>query len=719
MPYNVVILAGGFGSRLAPITDDIPKPLVPVCGIPVLERLTAHLKANGFDAALLTVCALPEAFRAYHDPNLSFEIRESKLPRGSAGCLLEIADELADTVLILSGDTVTDADLRLAFDAHVRERRKATVLLTRTDSPGEFGTVGLASDFRIVGFTEKPSWRDTLSDLVSTGIYILDKQTLLSHIPAGVCWEFGRDLFPALLREGVPVYGEPISGRWWDIGTPASFYACSMQLSGESNILGSECVLSEKSSVARSILFDRVKIGASRVEGSILCDDVRVGDGCLVPAGCVIGKGTVLEDGASLAPGVKLKGGLVVSPGAVVDRFRMSGLSQGYFGDEQIAGKRTDYDAVFCLRLGQALKPENAPLRLGILHSSSPSAKLCADLVALGARDAGAKVWQFGEAFPAVTSFAARAFDLDAAVFVGTGDSVDGIRFRFADRLGLPLTRDHQRNIEKRINSGSLPHCVSPSDPVIPDGEDKILCRYCHFLQEQVGGLHGVSFAVSRRDEAGEFLYSNGLALGADVSYSLSGDSFTVSPDGRRAGAVSAGGKELTYWHLVLIAASESPEARLGLPASAPDVVVRTLEKIGKEVLLFNDVSDGDARRASLRLPYLGDGVLLCLVVMSCLRDRNLTLDGAYAALPVFALKKKLLPVEPASAAADRRASRIAAIASSRYGFPSRRVSPARVFWKSGCVSFTPNASGGFTLLAEAPDLASAEELCARAERLL
>ena len=713
MKHNVIILAGGMGSRLAPITDRIPKPLVPVAGVPVLERLTMHLRSCGFSEALVTVCALPESFREYRDPHLTLTVHEGTVPRGSAGCLKELADELDDTLLVLSGDTVTDVDLRAALEKHRASGRKATMLLTHTDAPTEFGVVSLNADGSIRSFAEKPSWRDTCSDLVSTGIYVIDRKTLLDHIPDGVCWEFGRDLFPALLSEGIPVYGEVMPGNWWDIGTPESYYRCSMALTGGETVVGEDCAVDPEAKVGRSVLFDRVKIGRSRVEGSSLCRDVRIGDGCLVPAGCLIGEGTVLEDGVTLSPGVRLKGGLVLHEGASVDERGVFGkLSRGYFGDERISGSRKEYDAAFCLRLGRALKPLRAPMKLGILHGSSAGAKLYAEILSLGARDAGAKVFLLGEAFPAVGSFAVREYGLDACVFVDAHEAVDGVSFRFFDRLGLPFSREQQRNIEKRLDGGECSTCVSPSDPVVPEGEEKVLCRYCNALQADAGGLSGVTFSVSRRDETGEFLCSNARALGAEVTYGTDGDSFTVSPDGRRAGAVSASGRELTYWHLVAIACEADPAERVSLPVSAPDVVVRFLEKMGKEVLLYGDVSDSDARRTSVRTPYVQDGVALCLTVLSRLHERGETLDGVLSALPPFALRRKLLSAPPETERKDDRASRIACLSGGN-GFP------ARVFWKGGCVSFFPRASGGFVLLAEAADPEGAEALCRRAEELL
>lgn len=710
-PFEVVILAGGMGSRLAPITDELPKPLVPVCGVPTLTRLTETLRQNGWEQALLTTCALPEAFDAYRDPNLRLKTVKGSVPRGSAGCVRAVKDQLAETFLVVSGDTVTDFDLRYAFEQHRKEHRLATLLLTRTDAPGEFGIVSLDGG-RIVGFSEKPSWRDTFSDLVSTGIYVLDR-SLLDSVPEGVSFDFGRDLFPLLLRKGIELCGEVMSGHWWDIGTPQSYYRCCMALSDGETVRGNECVVAGSAQVHRSILHDRVTIGdGALVEGSILCSGVRVGRDCVIPSGCVVGQNTVLEDGARLTPGVRLKGGLTVGKDASVgDRFVFGSISRRWFGDERIRGDRSELDSSFCLRLGRALKTPGKPLKVGILHGASAGAALYAELLARGVQDAGGQVWELGDGFPGVISFAVRQYDLDLAVFLDMQESVNRVSIWFCDRDGLPLSREAQRAIESRLTGEKFDVCVTPQPAVCPDREERVLCRYCQWLQEQVGSLSGVRFCVTRRDDAGEFLYANAKELGAEVSYGEERDNFTVSPDGYRACAYTASGKPLTYWHLVAIAAAESDEPVVCLPVRVPHTVQEYLQKMGKELRFYSDAAD-DARAAAARSPYVQDGVLLCLLVAKRLQQRGVGLDEALAALPAFFVCKKELPVVSETEAADRRASRIASL-SDRGSFP------ARVFRPTGCVTVFPNAAGGYTILAEASGWEAAEELCAEMEDLL
>lgn len=709
--YEVVILAGGMGTRLSPITDEVPKPLVPVGGVPVLTRLTKALKNNGWEDALLTTCALPEAFDAYSDPNIRLERVKGSVPLGSAGCVRSVRDRLADTFLVVSGDTVTDFDLRYAFERHCKERRAATLLLTHADAPGEFGIVALDGS-RIVRFSEKPSWRDTFSDLVSTGIYILSRE-LLEHVPQDTAFDFGRDLFPLLLQKEVPLYGEVLPGHWWDIGTPESYYRCNMALSDGETVQGENCLLQPTATVRHCVLHDNVTIedGAS-VENSILCSGVRIGRHCRVPAGCVIGQNTVLEDGAVLQAGVRLRGGLTVGSDATVgERFVFGQVSRRWFGDETIRGDRTELDSSFCLQLGRALVSDGQGLKLGLMHGASAGAALYADLLGRGVQDAGGQVWELGDGFPAVLPFAVRSYELDMAVYLDLQESVGRVCIWFCDRDGLPLTRTTQRAIEARLSRGEFSAAVTPAPAICPAREDRVLCRYCNWLQEQVGSLAGVRFGVARRDDTGEFLYSNAKALGADVFYGQERDCFTVSPDGFRACAYTASGKPLTYWHLICLAAAESNETHIALPVRLPRTVEQYLQNMGKTVELYDDAPSA-ARSAAKKAPYVQDGVLLCLQVAASLFARGVTLDEALAGLPNFFVRKKELPIIPAGEAADRRAARIAAITQGG-------SLPARIFRPSGCLTVYPNALGGLTVLAEAVGWEAAEELCAEAEDLL
>lgn len=710
--WEAIILAGGMGSRLAPITDHLPKPLVPVAGVPVMERVTGALKKNGFSSAVLTVCALPEAFDSYKDPNIPLHTVKGDVPLGSAGCVKASEELLADTFLVISGDTVTDFDLRSVWEAHKKEHRMATVLLTRSRTMGEFGIVSLHGG-RIRAFLEKPTPGDTFSNLISTGIYILDKR-VLEEVPAGKFFDFAGDLFPRLMARGIPIHGEVMEGAWWDIGKPESYYQCSMTLTGGENDVGKDCHIHPEATVSRSILHRNVTVEKGvHASGCILCRGVVLEEGCSVPEGCIIGADTVVERGVRLPPSTRIKGGMRISPAGKGERYSFGVAAKRYFDEEGITGTRAELDSAFCLALGRALKVPGRELTLGVLHTPSPVGELYASLLSAGARDAGAKVYRLGKGFPAVCGYAVEHYKLDLALCVELRESISRVKLYFADKDGLPLCGEEQRGIEARLRNGTFDTCVTPSPAICPEGDEKLLCGYCQWLQEQVGSLAGARFSISRRDEGGEFLGSNAQALGAEIIYGTPEgvDNYTVSPDGRRACVITPSGKELSYWHLVAVCGSEGRESKLHLPYRTPKAVVEYLTNMGKTVELYND-SRTPARKNAMENAYVGDGVLLSLLFASACLRRGKTAEELAGELPAFAVIKREIPPADSTRQADNRGAQIAALCSYS-GFP------ARIIWQTGCVTFFPAGRGGYTLLAEAASRETAEELCRTAEELL
>ncbi len=710
--HPAVILAGGMGSRLAPITDTLPKPLVPVAGVPVITRLTALLKQNGFSSAVMTVCALPEAFDSYRDPNLPLETVKGKIPLGSAGSVKAVSHLLEDTFLVISGDTVTNFDLQKAMETHKKEHRKVTILLTRTPTPGEFGIVSLKGG-KITGFSEKPTWRDTFSNLISTGIYLLDR-SVLEQIPGGVQYDFGKDLFPDLLKKGIPLHGEIMEGLWYDVGKPESYYRCNMAFTGGNTVVGEECDLHPTAKVTRSILHHRVTVGANaKVENAILCSGVAVEEDCTVSPGCIVGENTVLEKGTFLPPNTHVKGGLRVNGRGRESLFAFGKVTKRLFDEEGIRGERAVLDGSFCTNLGRALVSPEKAVSIGILHSPTGAGELYGEMLALGIRESGGKVYRLGKGFPGVAPFAVESFGLDLAVSVEVRESLGQVSFRFCDKDGLPLSGEDQRAIETRMRNRSFASCVTPLPAVTPEGEEMVLCRYCKYLQEKAGSLAGVKFSVSRRDDGGEFLGSNANALGADVFYGEEPgvDAYTVSPDGRRACMVTAGDKAVSYWHMVAICAAEDMKTVVHLPRRTPKVVEEYLENMGKEVAFYND-SRSPARLHAGDTPYVNDGVLLCLLTAAVCARQKKTADEILAGLPAFSVVKKELPPPEDDGRADRRAELIASLCGDS-GYP------ARIYRKTGCITLFPRGAGGYTLIAEATGWEAAEELCKTAEELL
>lgn len=226
---KAVILAGGEGSRLKDISGGLPKPMMPLLGKPLLERIVALLRQEGFDRICMTLRYKPEIIREHFgdgaDWGVSIEYRIEQEPLGTAGSVKNCMDFVGgEDFLVISGDCACDFDLSAAMSAH---RGHATVVLSEQDEPLSYGLAITARNGRITSFVEKPSWNRVVTNLVSTGIYVLSP-SVMELVPEGRAFDFAKDLFPLLLEKNIPLQGCILPGYWCDIGTPRAYYQCNL-----------------------------------------------------------------------------------------------------------------------------------------------------------------------------------------------------------------------------------------------------------------------------------------------------------------------------------------------------------------------------------------------------------------------------------------------------------------------------------------------------------
>ena len=218
---KAVIMAGGEGSRLRPLTCDKPKPMVPVMNRPLMEYSVELLRACGLRDIAVTLQYLPEQIREHFGDgsrfgvNLQYYVEED--PLGTAGSVKNAAPFLDETFVVVSGDALTDVDLTEAIAFHRSRGALATLVLKSVENPLEYGVVMLDPGGRIVRFLEKPGWGEVFSDTVNTGIYILEPE-VLAYVEPGKMVDFSKDIFPRLLERGEPLYGYVMEGFWCDVG---------------------------------------------------------------------------------------------------------------------------------------------------------------------------------------------------------------------------------------------------------------------------------------------------------------------------------------------------------------------------------------------------------------------------------------------------------------------------------------------------------------------
>ncbi|KEO83009.1 hypothetical protein EL26_12015 [Tumebacillus flagellatus] len=223
---KAVIMAGGKGTRLQPLTNRMPKPMVPLLERPCMEYIVDLLKRHGITDIAVTLQYLPDVIKQHFGDGSAHGVRlhyfEEHTPLGTAGSVKNASDFLDETFLVISGDALTDFDLTNAIRFHREREALGTMVLTEVDDPTRFGVVTTDEFGRIVRFQEKPSRDEVFSHTVNTGIYVLEPE-ILTFFEQGQEYDFSKQLFPQVLEQGLPLYGCVGEGYWSDIGTPDQY----------------------------------------------------------------------------------------------------------------------------------------------------------------------------------------------------------------------------------------------------------------------------------------------------------------------------------------------------------------------------------------------------------------------------------------------------------------------------------------------------------------
>jgi len=347
---QALILAGGEGTRLRPLTLTVPKPVMPLAGRPFLTFMLDWLGRHGVDDVILSCGFLADGVeRVLGDRHGAMRLRyvNEEEPLGTAGPLRLAADEgvIQERLFVLNGDVLTDIDLSAQVELHESSRALATLALIAVEDTASYGVVPTAADARVEAFLEK-SPGPAPTDRINAGAYVIERQ-LVERIPSGRAVSFEREVFPALIAESGPprLFGYPAEGYWIDIGTPERYLEsthdllagriasdlpardASGSLVGEGSqvagaeigplsVLGSDCMVGEGSTVERSALHDRVRVGEGvTITGAVVAEAATIEDGASVAPGAIVGSGARIVGGASVEPGARIEPGATVEDG--------------------------------------------------------------------------------------------------------------------------------------------------------------------------------------------------------------------------------------------------------------------------------------------------------------------------------------------------------------------------------------------------------------------
>jgi len=515
---KAVIMAGGEGTRLRPLTCGRPKPMVPVANKPVMEHITELLERQGFRDIAVTLQYMPDLIKEYFGDGREFGLKiryyvEEK-PLGTAGSVKNAEEFLDDTFIVISGDALTDIDLKKAVDFHMSKGAMATLVLKRVDIPLEYGVVITDESGRIVRFLEKPSWGEVLSDTVNTGIYILSPE-IFRYMRKNEFFDFSKDLFPVLLKEGKPLYGYITDDYWCDIGDisaymqshvdilegkvkvripgreirervwtgPGTIIDSTVRITapcilgsnchiaegaeiGEYSVIGDNCIVSGQSSIKRSVVFKNCIIGSrAQLRGCILGNHAKLKFGASAFEQSVVGDNSVVGEGAVIRPDVKLWPGKSVESGVELHSNLIWGLKSGkrIFGHRGITGEiNTDITPEFAARLGAAYgatigNGEN----VGVSCDGSPGALMIKTAFIAGMLSTGISVNDAGKLLLPAMRWAVRFYRMSGGVHISScSERTERITIDFIDKTGSSIDRNMEKKIENIFIRDDFNRCA-------------------------------------------------------------------------------------------------------------------------------------------------------------------------------------------------------------------------------------------------------------------
>ncbi|MGH9023607.1 MAG: sugar phosphate nucleotidyltransferase [Acidimicrobiia bacterium] len=512
MDVRAVVMAGGEGTRLRPLTSNSPKPMLPMANRPIMEHVVRRLASSGFDQVIVTVAFLASQVRNYFGDGSEFGVQlryaTEETPLGTAGSIRNAAAALTDTFLVVSGDVVTDADLTELVKAHRASGAVATIALRRVTNPVDFGIVITGADGSIERFLEKPTWGQVFSDTINTGMYVLEPE-ILELIAEGRAVDFSEEVFPAALERGMPLYGHVIGGYWEDVGTLEAYvkahrdvldgYAgveipgfeagrgvwlgegvdidpgaiikgpvvigdnCRIEAGAqlrEYTVLGADVVVKHDAFLERAVIHDHVYVGPGvRLRGCVIGASSDLRQGARAEEGVVLGERCFVGEHAVVNQGVKIYPFKTVEPGAVVNSSIVweSRGARTLFGRRGVRGlANVDVTAELAVRLAAAY---GSSLKKGavvtVSRDTSRVARALKRAVIAGLNLSGVHVDDLELAPVPLARFQVRSERAQGGITVRLAPGDPGsVELRFFDADGRDLEDAAQRKIDRLLARG-------------------------------------------------------------------------------------------------------------------------------------------------------------------------------------------------------------------------------------------------------------------------
>ena len=504
---KAVIMAGGEGTRLRPLTCGLPKPMVPILDKPVMEHIINLVRSYDIKDIAVTMAYLPSIIINHFgdgsdwDVNLNYYTED--IPLGTGGSVLNAEDFLDDTFIIISGDALTDIDLKEAIDFHRKKGSKATLVLKKVANPLEYGVIITDYEGKIIRFLEKPSWGEVFSYTINTGIYVLEPE-VLNYYKKGDNFDFSKDLFPKLLNDNIPMYGYVSNAYWNDIGDLKVYKEVNFDmLSGKIRLnnkyemveegiwigrncnidstcilqapvlIGDNCVIKGNTIIKESILGDNTEIQANttikksilwqnnqiqsnvQCRGSILCDGVKVMNGVNIFENTVIGSKTLISAYSIIKPDVKIWPEKTIEEGTVVNQSLVWGtkVRKTLFGFKDISGDiNTEITPEFATRLASAFGSTfKEGARILISTDDANGSYAVKEAIIAGMMTTGIQLLDIGHSLMPINRLAVKVHEADGGVHIRQDcqpNRLNKIHIELIDKTGANIDRNYERKIE-------------------------------------------------------------------------------------------------------------------------------------------------------------------------------------------------------------------------------------------------------------------------------
>ncbi|MDR2558611.1 MAG: NTP transferase domain-containing protein [Oscillospiraceae bacterium] len=701
---KAIIMAGGEGTRLRPLTGTIPKPLAKLCGRPAVEYILDLLIKHGFSEAVFTLRYKGEMIERLFESeyymaqafdkgiNLRFSYEDE--PLGTAGCVKKAAADFTDDFLVISGDALCDFNLSAALKFHKETQAEATVITKQVSDPREYGLViSDGANSAITGFSEKPSYLNCISDYANTGVYILNPSAL-ELIPNGKMWDFARDVFPKMLKEKRPLMAFAESGYWCDIGDIDTYVSCQRDiLSGKvdcsinaeritdsiysgsalpSNVvvkapayIGRNVQLGKNCVISGSVLSDNVTLGANcRVsdsvildgvitagglisEGAVICENVKIKSDVRLSDGAVIGEGSVINENASVESGVRVWQNKSIPANTVVcNDFKYGGKGKIEISERGITGDTNiDITPDFAAKTGCALSALHPNNVLVACEENNASVSLKNALIS-GVSSTGVNSSNCGFATLPMLIHLSKLMLSDLIVHIRANAKTEII---ILNGHGLALTRQQERSLEAGLNRAEYRSAPCDSFGAVSD----IKCAdelYISMLNHMSDFKSGCNIILNCGNE-------RLLALLKPVFGRISstnGEQLIITLNNAGTKAEFRLGKDFVIHHdnLILLACLDMfiSGCDVALPADFPSAADVLAERYGRRVQRFfacsNDDSDKKARATAESEAFLWDGAYLALFVLGWIARDGASLIEAARSLPEFNRESRVILID-------------------------------------------------------------------------